>query len=116
VGGSYTVVVTDANGCSFEWTTEVLVGVTEFVAEWSTRVYPNPSQGIFQVVLEGLQGERVALEVVDAQGRMVWSEQLGQRAGTLQTTMDLQGLSSGLYHLIITADNIRQHAQLLKQD
>jgi hypothetical protein len=63
-----------------------------------------------------LQGERVALEVVDAQGRMVWSEQLGQRAGTLQTTMDLQGLSSGLYHLIITADNIRQHAQLLKQD
>jgi hypothetical protein len=47
---------------------------------------------------------------------MVWNEQLGQRAGTLQTTMDLQGLSSGLYHLIITADNIRQHAQLLKQD
>jgi hypothetical protein len=116
VGGSYTVVVTDANGCSTEWTTEVLVGVAEFVAEWSTRVYPNPSQGIFQVVLEGLQGERVALEVVDAQGRMVWNEQLGQRAGTLQTTMDLQGLSSGLYHLIITADNIRQHAQLLKQD
>ena len=115
-GGSYTVVVTDANGCSIEWATEVLVGIAELAADWTTKVFPNPSQGIFQVVLEGLQGERVALEVVDAQGRMVWNEELGQRAGEFRTSMDLQGLSNGLYHLIITADNVRQHVQLLKQD
>ena len=115
-GGSYTVLVTDANGCSIEWTTEVLVGVAELAAEWTTKVFPNPSQGLFQLELKGLQGERVDLEVVDAQGRSVWNEALGQRAGEWRTTMDLQGLSNGLYHLIITADNVRQHVQLLKQD
>ncbi len=115
-GGNYTVVVTDANGCSSEWSTEVLVGVAEFSATWAVKVYPNPSQGQFQLVLDGLQGERLDIQVTDVQGRVVLTESWGQRSGEFRSVLDLQGVRAGLYHLIITADATRQHVQLLKQD
>jgi hypothetical protein len=59
--------------------------------ELDFRVYPNPSQGVFQ--LEGLEGN-VNVEVMDATGRVV--ERL-QNNGNGKLTVDMSHQTAGMY-------------------
>ena len=62
------------------------------VDESAVRLYPNPTEGILNVEVEGLQ----KVEVIDAMGRIVLNEKVGN--------VDMGKLSNGVYSVRITAN------------
>lgn len=77
------------------------VGVEEDDTAFEVNAFPNPTSGFLQVQLNQAQGERYTLDVFDLQGRNL---QLGSgfifpKNGS--TLLDLSGLASGSYLLII---------------
>ncbi|RZK63245.1 MAG: T9SS type A sorting domain-containing protein, partial [Hymenobacter sp.] len=108
--GQYTVVTTNATGCSSAASAAVNVTVTAATAPLagtSFRAYPNPTPS-GQVTLE-LTGFRRAtqLTVLDALGRVVASESLPANSGTATHTLDLRGVATGVYLLRLSnADGV----------
>ncbi|MBO4752130.1 MAG: thiol protease/hemagglutinin PrtT [Bacteroidales bacterium] len=62
------------------------------VTESAVKLYPNPTDGILNVEVDGLQ----KVEVIDAVGRIVLSENDGN--------VDMSRLNNGVYSIRITAD------------
>lgn len=114
--GAYSVTVTDSNDCEVTYDVEIALGLSDLAIASEISVYPNPSSGVFQVNLEGLLGERLSMEVTDMQGRIVYAESFGNRAGSLQHVMDLSGLSNGVYHFHMATETGRTTLQLVKRD
>ena len=116
--GEYTVDVTDSNDCSTEaaFTIVTVTSVQELAAGVMAKVYPNPSQGLFVVEIEGIQRGEIAYQVLDAQGRNVESGQWVSGAGAFTTSLDLTSAEAGLYRLVVMADGRRSAMQLVKMD
>lgn len=74
-----------------EWFTCVTVGVDE-AEEGTFSVYPNPTEGLFSMNMEGLQGG--TLRIVSSMGQLVHTQELTGNTSVL--SMDLP-LSAGLY-------------------
>ena len=73
--GSYTVQVTDSNGCTAISTPLAVTGLNELMDGEDVFIYPNPSAGNWQLaVSNGLIGS--ALEVYDQQGQLVWKDEI----------------------------------------
>ena len=92
--GSYTVELTDANGCSS--VSEALVWLSTGISNGHTdgiHIAPNPGTGVFTI--SGAMADRY--EVVDTRGRIVDS---GRSSGDV-TRIDLSHVSPGLYYVRI---------------
>ncbi len=63
------------------------------------KLYPNPSQGVFQLELPYSNKEVYNFQLYDMKGRLVYSEEVNQ-----SKRFDLGYLPSGLYHYRIVAD------------
>jgi hypothetical protein len=112
--GSYTIEVTDANGCSTTETFNITTDIQEIGNGLSATVYPNPSQGDFVVdIAGGFQGS-MEFRVVDAQGRMVQAGQWVGTSGLFRTNLDLNGAEAGLYQLILVNNGRPSSIQLVK--
>ena len=75
--GTYTVTVTDENGCS--WTDQVTItGINEFGQLFTINVSPNPTAGIFNLNIQGITENVVRYQITDAQGRMVEERMLNK--------------------------------------
>jgi len=114
--GSYTVEVTDANGCSTTETFNITTDIRELGSGITAAVYPNPSQGEFVVdVLGGFQGT-LDFHVVDAQGRLIQSGQWVATSGVFRTNLDLSGAEAGVYRLVMVANGRPSSLQLVKMN
>lgn len=97
--GTYTVVATDANGCTDAITNLVVTsGVIEPSEVWGLSVAPNPSAGLFVLSLQNAP-ESLRVEIFDAQGRLLQSLNFTPNGGAFSTTLDLQDLPQGSYLL-----------------
>lgn len=104
VGGVYTVVVTDDNGCttSRDVTVNSFVGMEELSSE-AIKVFPNPSNGLFNVSLNGsFEGEFTA-KVMDLSGREVYSNSIENKN---MFAIDLSNSSSGTYIVQLASDKV----------
>ena len=112
--GSYTVEVTDANGCSSIETFNITTDLREIEAGVLATVYPNPSQGVFTVdIMGGIQGQ-VQYHVVDAQGRQILNGQWNASEGFFRTDLDLSAAEAGMYRLVMMANGRPSSLQLIK--
>ena len=102
-GGWYSVVVTDANGCSIQDSIFVDVLGLNHTTEQSLEVYPNPSNGLFQ-----LSQEVEKLDVFDLQGRLVIEFAAAQE-------VDLRHLANGTYQLVCKVNKRTQFLRIVKQ-
>lgn len=113
-GGSYTVTITDANDCEITETIIISVGIEEFINGISVAVYPNPSYGEFVLTLAGMNGETINLNVIDAMGRSVISEQLNG-AGVVRHDLNINSMASGMYYLQLVSEGKSHVTKLIKQ-
>ncbi|MDP4588103.1 MAG: T9SS type A sorting domain-containing protein, partial [Flavobacteriales bacterium] len=114
--GDYTLTVTDENGCEVSTAAvSVLVGIGELLNNVALSVYPNPNNGVFTLNIEGLNGEAVNFDVVDAIGKTVASEQFNSVNASFQHQMDLSNLENGLYYLNIQLNGAVKSIKMVKQ-
>lgn len=99
LAGEYSVLAVDSTGCigSFDFVIDYVDGLSE--SDWVLNVFPNPATDRLQVHLRTAgKGE---LTLVDALGRVVWSQQVAND----RTTVDLSDVPSGGYVMMYrTAD------------
>jgi hypothetical protein len=103
--GPYSVVVTDANGCSetFNYNVGSSVGLTSSTGSWNVTVYPNPSNGFFFVEIDDFNISATNVIVRDALGRI--AVQLAPNGNKF--TVDLSQLVNGTYFMEINSNNSR---------
>jgi hypothetical protein len=114
-GGDYAVTVTDENGCSTTFEISVVTSILELGTDVTFVVSPNPSNGIFVLNIEGLNGQNVAVRVLDASGRVIINEQLNGTAAELRHELDMTGVANGLYYLNLTVGGSNATTTLVKQ-
>ena len=73
----------------------------------SINVYPNPSQGLFNVEV----GQAYNMQVVDVTGRIVLAQDI--QAGV--TSLDLQAYNNGVYFIRLISENQIQTIRVVKQ-
>ena len=67
-------------------------------------IYPNPSTGIFNMDISGMDNEEFRLKVLNMQGRMVFSGKLSFANGVYNNQLDLSYLPKGVYYLVVQND------------
>ena len=98
--GSYSVTVTDANGCT--GTSSATVGSQVSVAEFGNiilNVYPNPTNGI--VYVEFSQITDGYITIMDAVGKILKKENITN----VKHTFDLSENERGVYFVKIESEN-----------
>lgn len=101
-GGTYQVVVTDAEGCQLiADITAQTVGLEEIWKE-SITVAPNPTSGMLNISSASIISQ---VEVLDAAGRLITS----QKASQSEVSMNLERLNAGTYFLSIHSEEFPNH-------
>ena len=115
--GDYSVTITDANGCEFtsETITVAVNGIEEMVNIINVMLYPNPTNGIVDVRMNGLNGESVTAILMDGLGREISEEDLGNLTGEKVHTMDLGSVESGIYYLRLQVNEASEVLRIVKQ-
>jgi len=76
-------------------------------------VYPNPSNGLFNLFVNTSQNATVAL--FDIRGRKVYSKLHANNSDTLETKLDFSAMASGVYMLDVTSDSKRAVIKIVIQ-
>ena len=99
--GSYSAIVTDANGCKDS--TISLIGVTSIESTRimdNVRVLPNPSSGLVTLEVSLVRFGKADLIIYNASGAIVWSKKnVRCEQGENQWKIDLSEQSAGSYML-----------------
>ncbi len=100
---TYTVIVTDANGCtaSDSFSVDPSTNASEAIERLvSLQVFPNPNNGSFHVSMQGKPfSDSFDMMVKDQLGRTVFVEHLPRFTGSFEQDVQLNDLSSGIYFL-----------------
>ena len=100
--GTYTVTVTDANGCTASDAITLTLdqtSVPEAGVPVSLNVYPNPSDGLFQLTW-GTDGP-VSVDVISINGQRLYTHKTTATEGQ-NLALDLSRLAPGLYVLQVS--------------
>jgi PKD repeat protein len=76
------------------------VGLNEHSFTGNVIVYPNPSTGIFNLVMNGLQNELINMQVYDVQGKLLQQNTVHVNH-TYNTSIDMGSYTKGIYFLEI---------------
>jgi hypothetical protein len=115
--GEYTLCVTDENGCEecLSAPIEITIGIQEIEGSFELIANPNPSNGLFRLNLNGLNGNRLQILVHDATGRLIYSEDAGNIQGELVKSLDLTDSASGIYQMTVTSGTMMKNVKLVIQ-
>ena len=75
-------------------------------------IYPNPSQGQFEMNLKLPGAGKLSLSILDMTGKEVYRNTVGMTNGIYQNQIDLTGEASGVYTLIVRHGD-REHREKL---
>jgi hypothetical protein len=102
--GTFSVQVTDGNGCSSADSisvdySSVCTGISDLLTSGGVAVYPNPTRGILQINTHGTL-QISTLELMNLQGMVLQTWQTGDAP---MITLDLSRYPSGVYMLRIAS-------------
>lgn len=67
------------------------------------KVYPNPSNGLFELELNNLPAQAVKVSVYDLMGKQLFARDLNVQSTVYKTGLDLQHIAKGVYFLKVMA-------------
>ncbi|MCK9205386.1 MAG: T9SS type A sorting domain-containing protein, partial [Bacteroidales bacterium] len=108
-GNPTPVEFTDYEGNVFEPSILKSADNSNFADESELSVYPNPGDGIFNLRLENQIQGTFNIKVINALGGIVFEENGMMTDKALQKTINLTGLSNGVY--ILSIENNQQVIQ-----
>ena len=111
-GGTYTVIITDANGCTYEesFIVESTVGIDELLLLNDVKVFPNPANDLVFIELKNSYDDML-VEFLTEDGKIVRSKII-TKENTIK--FNVSDLSAGIYFVkLIYRDNIKTIKVLL---
>lgn len=100
--GTYLVRVTDANGCTYSYSAifdfTLATGIENYISLNTLNVFPNPTNGVFQLTGELVNDGNFEAEIYDLAGSRVL-------AVKNEKQIDLSAYPAGIYMLIIRSEN-----------
>ncbi|MEY4571796.1 MAG: hypothetical protein RLZ10_1007 [Bacteroidota bacterium] len=99
--GTYTCYIKDANGCigTTIITVDEQAGLSENQFE-IIQLYPNPNNGIFELEVDGIMGDKLECKLFNIQGQIVSEFQLTVVNGSVKKTIEMsRKLAAGTYYL-----------------
>ncbi|GAB3232469.1 hypothetical protein GCM10027346_19750 [Hymenobacter seoulensis] len=76
-------------------------------------VYPNPSTGIVHIAINGFEGRKLELRVLNVIGTVMYRETLTELNDRYTRTLDLSKFANGLYYVKLEADNASEMRKLV---
>ncbi len=113
--GSYDVVLTAINGaCTDEITLQVVISVSldELNNETQFIVVPNPASSAAEIRMQSNTSESAYLVIVNQMGQVVAVNNVNIVSGDNNIILNLEGLSNGLYTVLLKGDTINANQKL----
>lgn len=76
-------------------------------------VYPNPSTGIVHLTINGQEGRRVELQVLNVIGSVVYHETMTDLNDRATKVLDLSRFANGLYYVKLEGNGANQMCKLV---
>lgn len=109
---TYTVIGTDANGCSnssiVTQSVSLCTAISQLINESSVFVFPNPFADVITI---RNSFENYNIIIVDVLGKVVFEKQIV----STETNIDLSELKTGFYHLVVKGDGSSYTQKIIKQ-
>lgn len=111
--GVYWVQVTDANGCTSTDTVNVIFSLNtmEYEDQVMVKCYPNPTDGLFNLSVDGNIGTDAVITIADMGGRIIYQDNLQQITSVFVKQIDLSHAAAGTYLLTLRS---QQHYYIHK--
>ncbi len=90
-------------------------GISDIEEQWSVQVYPNPTNGIFNIDMKTLSNSPVNLLMYDAYGKEVYRSDNVSIQGYKSLSIDLNNISEGIYLLNIRGNGINMIRKIMIQ-
>lgn len=118
-GGTYTITctVTDTVCGTIDTATEsvmMTIGIEENALTSSLSVFPNPSEGVFNVSFKLDVLKDVNLEVIDQLGRVLYNHDFNTTMSVRNHKIDLSDQANGLYFIRINAEEMTAVKKITK--
>ncbi|RFP66334.1 T9SS C-terminal target domain-containing protein [Hymenobacter lapidiphilus] len=81
--------------------------------EKALTVYPNPSTGIVHININGFEGRKLELRILNVIGTVMYRESLTELRDRYSRTLDLSKFANGLYYVKLEADNASEMRKLV---
>lgn len=113
---NYSVNGTDANGClgvtSLTQSVSACTGLNNlFDSAEGISVYPSPSKGLINVWLDNFNGKPVQIQILNAAGQILLSENVHQK----QTQFNIENFSAGIYFVKVLQQEKQTVVRLIKE-
>ena len=99
-GGSYGVTVTDANGCEQSGVVDIVVGLEDIRISSSVKVFPNPTNGAFNMVFNDLSGVH-EISVFNPLGQVVDNRRVSLGGHNVTVEYNDLELRNGVYFIVV---------------
>lgn len=84
-----------------------------FESERELEIYPNPSQGLFNLHIDQSYHEENTINIYSLQGSLIRNIQLLPSSGSFNYQLDLNELPVGIYYLELTSDHYSFRKQIV---
>ena len=112
VVGTYTVTVTDSNGCTSVVEADFTVSTKEQVSTLPLQVYPNPATNVVYITLPESEGESI-ITIYDGSKRLISEQRATSASDVLKA--DISQLVPGTYILQVQNKNGYYRTKVVKQ-